>query len=260
MDITYPELWLLELGCKSDASWLPVVWLDDTQRVQESGYNEQWNCPPNGLTVRGMARLLVDMQNRGLIEIWQVVNDEPSGVVVPKDCGELHAWLIDERRRLRGMIPWISRVPFHCVRVTAAGIARWEKYAHPDWSRYRGDFEGRLEAPGETVWTQSAMTEAFAREVLEVYGDDVFFPSTMHWETLQTTVHEPWDVFPGKRLPRGVTLTVNVTEYGPRSISCDDCELNAKNQDQYRRFCNICDWYERGVRNHPDRPLPTKRH
>jgi hypothetical protein len=259
MDLPYPELWVLEVCVTSDARWLPLAWLVDTKTIRESGLNEQWSCPANGLTFGGLCRLLVTLERRGLIEFLLVVDHRDVGSYVPSDPRILHAMLLDEFFRERGMVPRFHQGGFHYVRITSLGIARWEEYAKPDWGKYRGDFLGRLWEAGESVWSQTAMTEDFARLALDVYAADQFHPAEIHRETAVTTVHEPWQVFPGKWLPRGVTVTVDVTEYAQRSFLGEQWLLVAERYAlQKRMFHDLCHWYERDLRHHPDRPRRTK--
>lgn len=260
--LSYPELWLLELGCINDADWLPMVRLVDTREVRRKGFSEQWNFPPSGLTGGGFARVVWELWRRRELKLrtrssWDDEGFMPS---VPAHPFVLHSMLIEDylrRRRVGARRRMVAPPHRHYLRVTEDGIRRWEEYAQPDWSRYRGEFTGELCERGETTWSQSAANELFAREVLEVNSMDAFHPGKIHWETTQVEYHRPWQPFDGKQLPEGVTVSVRVTEFGQRSYDPDEWEADRlQDQEYHRRLRDICRWYKNGVRDHPDRPKP----
>jgi hypothetical protein len=267
--LTYPELWLLELSTKYGAEREPFFFLPDNPLTRQTGYCEQWNCPANGLSARELCEVLWNLFESGEIT-FQSISGDPDlieTVFVPADSNDIYTKMLFEFRERRQKRRTQQQLTFryHCYRVTPAGIARWEEYAIPDWDRYRGDFSGRLWEPGETVWSQSATTEEFAREVLDVYAADLFHPSTLHWETAVVTLHQPWTPFPGKELPQGVTLSLKVTEHDQRSFG--EKEIVAfgghewfaiAHQEHYHHFCHICHWYQNGTHNHPARPAPQR--
>lgn len=258
--LSYPEVWLFERSVEHDACRLQLAWLPDTRLARQRDYCEQWNCPPHWLSGKQLCEEIWNLWHLGKLELF-VCEDIEEHSLVPSSASELHQLLVEEiqeRRAKKKSSGGVVRVPFRLFcRITPVGIARWERYAIPDWSRYRGDFVGQLHMPGTTIWSQIAMNESFAREVLDVYGFDVFQPATVHWETARVVRHEPWDVFLGKQLPQGVTLSVNVTEHAQRGFSCDEWEqVRAMDEEYHRRFREICHWYENGTHNHPDRPVP----
>lgn len=257
--LTYPELWLLELSVKNDAEWLPLAWLPDSRNERRRGFSEHWNCPANGLSISSLAEVMWSLYCRHEIELKRVSKvDEDEGIPFePASLSELHAHLLEERNlAIRDAPPWKHGCPFRDrCRVTAKGIARWEDCAKPDWTRYRGEFNGKRWECGEATWSQSAVLESFAREVLDVYSSDVIDPATIHWETAQVVHHEPWDVFPGKQLPHGITVSVSVTVHGRSEHPCDE-RVSQMLQEHYSRFRAICHWYENTTSNHPDRPKP----
>ncbi len=256
--LRYPEVWLLERSVEHHAGRLQLAWLPDTRRARQSGYSELWNCPPHGLSGKQLCEVLWNLWHQGELElrVCEGIEEQP---LVPANASELHQLLVEEilgcrAKKLSGAV----RIPFRLFyRITAVGIAVWEGYAIADWSRFRGALFGRLYTPGKTTWSQSAMNELFAREVLDVDGSNVFQPATIHWETAQVVHHEPWDLFPGKQLAHGVTVSVGVTEHAQRGFDCDEWEQVRPMDENYRRrFCEICDWYQNGTHNHPDRPRP----
>jgi hypothetical protein len=254
--LRYPELWLLERCCTHDACWLPLALLPDTEKSGKSGYSEYWNSPPHGRSGRELSEVMWDLFRRDEIE-FRLLGDSADELFVPRYAEDIHSRMnaeVEECRSSKSF--WRSN--HHCFRVTSIGVALWESFAIPDWDRFRGDFDGKLWKPGETNWSQSATTEAFAREVLDVYGSDPFEPTTLFWETATVATHRPWIPFPGKELPFGVTVSVRVTEVGQRSFTADE-SLSARPlfAEHRRRFGEICRrWYQNGTHNHPQRPSP----
>ena len=264
-ELTYPELWLLELSTKYDAARMPFRWSPDTSSERQSGYNEQWNCPPHGLSGRELCELLWKLFDLGDIE-FQSISGEPDRietVFAPADANDIYetmAFEVSEYVRTRRTREYLAS-PYHSYRVASAGIARWENYAVPNWDRYHGECIGRLYESGDTVWSQSATTEEFAREVVEITASDPMEPVTLHWDTAVVTGHEPWTPFPGKILARGVTLTLKATEHGQRYSGDEDVvvfggrkQFNTLRQKYHDRLRAICDWYKNDTHNHPDRP------
>lgn len=259
--LSYPELWLLERGINCDGCWLPFALLPDTREERRVGFSEQWNCLSNGLSIQGLSELMWELFQRDELEFRndRYIEEEAAIPFIPASSSSIQSFLNEECERfLRKERPWKDGCPFQCCcRVTAKGIACWEEYATPDWTRYRGEFDGQIWEPGETIWSQSAVEESFAREVLDVYGTDVFHPATINWETARLVHHNPWVPFRGKQLPRGVTVSVNVTEHGQREFPCSEWEqVRLMDEEHHRRFREICHWYQNGTHNHPDRPRP----
>lgn len=144
--------------------------------------------------------------------------------------------------------------------LTPKGIAAWESYARPDWGRFRGEWRGQLqEGIKETIWSQTAQHEAFAREVLTVNAMDPFRPSVIHWDSTFVAMHEPWEPMPGKTLPFAVTVYVRVTELGSFGFTADEyAEVKPICDECYRRFGETCRWYDVYLGKHPDCP-PRRR-
>ena len=259
--LTYPEIWLLELGVNHRAAWLPLGYLPDSESEQREGFSQLWNCPTNDLSVGELSEVIWDLWRQGDIEFERIIRDGDLTNVPfqPTDRSVLQNTLANEFDiATHCPPPWKHGSPFqHYYRVTNIGIASWEGFAVPNWSRFRGELTGRLWEPGETIWSQSASNEAFAREVLEIYASDVFEPATIHWKTIHVEGHTPWVPFEGKQLPTAVTVSVHVTEHGQRQIPCDEwAALSPQNDMHQQRFAEICHWYKNGVCNHPNRPTP----
>ena len=257
--LSYPEVWLFERSVEHDACRLQLAWLPDTRLARQRDYCELWNCPPHWLSGKQLCEEIWNLWHRGELELF-VCEDDKEQSLVPANASELHQLLIEEIlecRRAQKASEDAVRIPFRLFyRITAVGTARWEGYAIADWSRYL-EVLMHYESGKATTWSLTAMNEFIVREALDVYGSDVFQPTTIHWETVQVVHHEPWDLFPGKQLPHGVTLSVAVTEHAQRGFSCDEWEqVRAMDEEYHRRFREICHWYENGTHNHPDRPVP----
>jgi hypothetical protein len=248
--LPYCELWLLERAIDADGLWIPLWRIPETSHAREVGFREDLNCPLSGLELAELADLLSCLFSRGEIEFENHAHDQHVSLG-PRRAAEVLTWLEDalEQRRIR-----LSEVDSQrCYRATSKGVARWERHALPDWNKYRGEFAGRLWDAGETTWSQSAATETFAREVLKVYSLDPFNPVVVHWETARIELHTPWEPMPGKKLPQGVTLSMQVTEYGPQGVPCQEWTAPIV-REYHRQFRGICHWYENSTSNHPDRP------
>lgn len=254
MNISYPELWFLEAIVNCQAAWLPFPLLPNTREERRKGFSEQWNLPVNGLNAVTMGEVLWTLTHRGEMKLGFENDDGELREIVPDSSKGLAELLVSECR-LFSERKWAAS--YHYVTITPAGIARWENYALPDWNRYRGIGVQHTCEPGEVVWHQEAATEEFAREVLEVMGMDVFHPVLLHWDRAVVTMTSPWEAMRGKFLLHGVTVSVPATQYEQRGFHYEEwCEIEANHKEFYRRFGEICRWYERSVTNHPDRPLP----
>lgn len=265
-ELTYPELWLLELGVSYDAEWKPFYFLPDTAETRRTGLCLQWNCPANGLSGRELCDVLWQLFDRGEIHFRcksQKTDIIETAFVPTKStdiCERMAFEFHEERRTYR--TPQHLMFPYHSYQVTSAGVARWETYAVPNWDRYYSEHSIWSDESGDTVWSRSATTEAFAREVVEVQASDPSRLVTLYWETLVVTQHEPWTPLPGKALPHGVTLKLNVTEHDDsQSFGDEDVvhpdgwkTFNARCRKHHDRFRDICNWYQNGTHNHPDRP------
>ncbi len=112
---------------------------------------------------------------------------------------------------------------------------------------------------GETVWSDVASTESFAREWLEFEGRDYIWLATIHWETARVEHFSPWTPKFGKTLPHGVRVVVQVTSHGyAQGLS----EIPAEFQDRFDDYdardelrLKLGCWYANGTCNHPDRPI-----
>jgi hypothetical protein len=256
MDIVYSELWFLEAIVNCEAAWLPFPLLPDTREGRRKGFSEQWNMPVNGLNPATMGEVLWTLIHRGELKLGFRIDDGEWREITP-DSSKILAELLASECSLFSKRKWAEN--YHYVTITPAGIARWETYAIPDWMRYRGNGVHHTFEPGEVVWHQAAATEEFAREVLEVIGMHPFHPVSLHWDKAVVTITSPWEAMRGKYLPHGVTVSVPVTQYEQRSFPCEEwCNVESTHKEYYRRFGEICHWYERSVMNHPDRPLPLK--
>lgn len=64
---------------------------------------------------------------------------------------------------------------------------------------------------------------------------------------------------PGKKLPSGVTVYVQVTELGSFPVWCDDFEKLKPERDEYRRRWDFIErWYKVDLGKHSDCP-PRRR-
>lgn len=255
--MNYGELWFLELGVVQRGAFLPLGWLPDSDEERRTGFSEQWNCPHNGLCLDEITNVLWRLQQSSQIELITHSDDAASDVVlVPSSLAELQGIVEAELEAARQLsFPPSGPSPFrYWYRVTSDGIAKWEQYAKPDWSRYRGDVEGQLFEPGETVWSQEAMTEDFAREVIDLRASDPFEPIAVRWSESKVEQLVPWEPMPGKQLPSGVVVSVPVTELErPDGIPFDDFVRMTQLEEFNRRFGLICKWFENSTHNHPAR-------
>lgn len=254
----FGELWILELGVVQQGAFLPLGWLPDSDDERQEGFSEQWNCPNNGLSLDEITNVLWRLQQSSQIELITHSDDAASDVFfVPSSVIELQGIVESEFEASRQLsFPRSGPLPFrYWYRVTSNGIAKWEQYAMPDWSRFRPDVEGRLFESGETVWSQAAMTEDFAREVIDIWASDPFEPIEVHWSAAKVEQLAPWEPMPGKQLPSGVVVSVPVTELErPDGIPFDDVVRMKQSKEFHRRFGLICKWFEHSTRDHPDRP------
>ncbi len=258
--LPYGELWLLERGVECDGDWVPLLLLPHTQREREQGFSELFNCDLHGLSTSDLADMLWKLFAGNEIEFnyhaieFNCRAEDQQHVVSPTEASDVHAWLLEEQEYRE--VPPKERRFRRWYRVTGPGIARWEAYAIPNWNKYRGDFTGRLYEGGETTWSQTTVTEPFAREVFEAYAMDVWHPAQVHWDTLRVEHRAPWAPFRGKELPAAVTVSVEVTEHGSKEeFTAEEwMAVRTVQEEHWRRFCDICHWYEKGTSNHPERP------
>lgn len=266
--LSFGELWLLYLGIHRDNDPNPIGCIHDGKLTRESGYNENLNMPANGLSPRSRAQILTKMQDAGLIEIFrrESPDDEDSRRLPFNTCDlEQFEAVIQQETEGWFQIQCGDR-PYPChvfYELTPEGIAAWESYARPDWGRFRGEWRGHFHQEGikETIWSQSAQHEAFAREVLTVNAMDPFSRAVIHWDSEFVAAQEPWEPMPGKTLPSGVTVYVRVIELGMFSGGCtaeEYAEVKPFSDECYRRFGEICRWYDVYLGKHPDCP-PRRR-
>ena len=257
MEISYPELWLLEVPVRCDTV-MPFPFVVETEFDRECGFSQRWGVPLNGLSLRQIAETMWSLHQRGEVEFWSGSWAEagqelyrPSSICQVEDCLE-REWQTFRTAKQ-------SASHYHRYSLTPTGMARWEAYAQPDWSRFRG--EGRFHdgQPGLTTWFQFATNERFAREVLEVMAMDVFHPVTLDWRNALVSDIAPWEAMPGKTFARGVKVSVPAMQSEQRGILCQEWSMvGANHSEYYRRFGEICRWYQRGVEDHPDRPQPPE--
>src|SRR5690349_3143604 len=111
--LTYPELWLLELGAKNDAASLPFAWLPDTAQERKKGFCKHWNCPPHGLSGRELSEVMWMLFGRGEIEFEQSVGRDPDASrapLIPISAAEIYEELLSDvqeyRRRRKSSQQW----------------------------------------------------------------------------------------------------------------------------------------------------------
>ncbi len=263
--LSFGELWLLYLGINRGNYPLPIGFIHDGKWTRESGFNENMNMPANGLSPRSRAEILRKMSDAGDIEVFCLESPEDEDSQrLPFDTSDLDHF---ERVIQQENEVWFQEpngelhIPFRVFyQLTSKGIAAWETYARPNWGRFRGEWRGqRQEGIQETIWSQTAQNEAFAREVPTVNAMEPFHPSVIHWDSQFVAVNKPWEPMPGKTLPSGVTVYVRVTELGSFGFTADEyAEVKPICDECHRRFSETCRWYEVYLEKHPNCP-PRRR-
>ncbi len=239
MTITYDELWMLERAAEAPA-WVPLAWLYETPNEKLAAHHVTFNCLTHGLSNADIAGLLFRLWKTGLIEI--VAKGSKPYTTAQADV--LRGWFKES-------IPHEAFPATHGFRMTDKGVARWEAFALPDWDRCRTALSVSKTADGGSFWKLSATTEAFARELLEMWAGESAETVRVNWDTLECQHHQPWSPCGGKTLPAGVTLQVEVTPRGDRPLTAEEA---AAAQSLSLKLAELPDWYSNGTFNHPDRP------
>lgn len=258
--LSFGELWLLYVSIDLENCRLPIGWMLDGKQTRETGYNPQWNMPANGMSVSEFAEVLLRLRDRGEIEIFAQEDFEANTPRIPLESSDVDLVCrvirkeTDARRLITlGAGPYPFRVFYQ---LTPRGIAAWESYAKPNWERYRGEWRGNVqEWVCDTIWSQSAQNESFARKVLTAYAMSPSSPSLIHRDSAFVAVHDVWEPIPGKTLVGGVTLYVRVTELGRFEFEAEDyARVRPLCDENYRELRDLCRWYDVFLGGHPDCP------
>lgn len=262
--LSFGELWLLYLSVELENRPLPIRWMLDGKLTRETGYNPQWNMPANRMTVSEFAEVLLRLRDRGHIEIFarQDLDDDSLRIPLESSDVDLVSRVIRKETVARRLMPHgDGPYPFRVFyQLTPVGIAAWEEYAQPNWERYRGESRGNVqEWVCETIWSQQAQSESFARALLTNDAMNPSCPSLIHWDCVFVAVHDSWEPFPGKTLVGGITLYVRVTELGRFEFEAEDYARVRPLCDEYYRECHeLCRWYAVPLGDHPDCPKKAR--
>lgn len=243
MSLSYPELWILQTAIDMGRCWLPVHSLAEREEG-DSGVN--WNKPPHGLSIPEIADILWSFYQQGDIEFSDSRQTE------------------DHRPRYRpdskNEISSIVESGGYFI-IAAAGVARWERHAKPNWSKYTDGVYRHRSENGMETWSATSMTEFRTRALLKMEARNPDIPYSIDWTSAKVEYFRPWEPFAGKRLPRGVNVSVRVTEQPSRCyLHTDGCILfnQSKYSSYLRKLVKFSRWYEHGIDDHPDRPRATK--
>ena len=262
--LSFGELWLLYVSIYLENCHMPKGWILDGDQTRETGYNAHLNMPANGMTVPEFAENLLRLRDRGHIEIITQEDFERDSPRIPLEISDiaLVCQVICEETDARRLIslgagPYPFRVFYQ---LTPEGIAAWEAYAQPNWERYRGESRGNVqEWVCETIWSQQAQSESFARALLTNDAMNPSCPSLIHWDSEFVASHNSWEPLPGKTLLGGVTLYVRVTELGRFEFEAEDyARVRPLCDEYYREFGELCRWYDVWLGDHPDCPKRTR--
>lgn len=258
MSMNYAERWFLEVGVNLCGSRIGFCSLPDSVEDLQSGISALFNTAVNGLSAKQIGETLwMLFQNDDIqFQEQESVLAAPKLPFLPESSEQITALIspwCESSRKSRSRRA--SRF-FYSYSVTESGVARWEEYAQPDWAKYRGGSKHKKLESGVSLWTEIALNESFARELLEFHATKYLKSDVIHWETVEIEKLIPWKPIPQKVLPAAVKISVQVTEIEPLPYPDNIlawCEW-MKKHDQW--FREICRWYNRGVMNHPDRPQP----
>lgn len=221
----YGELWLLEVVAAAhplDDGWIPFWPLakDDPG----SYLNFPAHHLPYELLLKELVRLFAD------------------GDLIASDQESHHnatRFFTPTPRQIESALQEGRTAPWLCYTMTPQGLSRWERYAEPDWTCYRGGVQGW--GRGQPV-AATAETFGVARRWIEYLceGDIV------HWSNATCLLIRPWRVLPFKRLECGVRVVVSTTavEPGPLDPTVDWC---ARERVRERLLEGIHPWYRHGV-------------
>lgn len=251
-DLSYAELWVLEISAKESGLLIPVHHLLESSGDRERHFHQLYNMPLTGMDGGQLGETLWKLWKSGKIFI--------ENQQIPVSDGEIPCNHLPDsaesltQRLLRDFDLYILgyQKPFLDVvypdgllvyHLTRQGFSDWEAFAAPTWDKFRGDFCGGREEPGESIWSQTATTREFAIRVLTNQASRWHQPVSIDWSTVTCEWFHPWVVCPEKILPQGVKVSVQVIEHESRGLHSDD----------WLEFCDICYWY-RSVHEHPDCP------
>lgn len=244
MSLSYHELWILQTVIDIGWCWLPVDGLAEPEEPDSPTY---WNKPSHGLSITELADILWSLYQHDDIEFKDLrgnANQHP--VYLPASVSEIVSMFNPEERY------WFC--------IAAAGVARWEEFAQPNWSRFvdfSGGYHDDIDHPYFSViaTTERRIKTCLRHEVR--YSQNRRELTRIAWDTAKTTMLTPWEPYPGKILPRGVSLTVDYKIYPESDRIPGDSEFEILGWSAYwRRREKLYRWYEHGIDDHPDRPQP----
>ena len=242
MLIPYDELWMLERAAEAPA-WVPLAWLYETANEALTAHHVTFNCPTHGMSNADIAGLLFRLWQTRLIEIVA----KGSKPYTSEQADALRGWF-------KQHIPQDAFPATHGFRMTDKGMARWEAFAQPDWDHCRTALSVSKTADGGSFWKLSTTTQEFARELLEMWAAEAVASVRVNWDTLESQSHQPWSPCGAKTLPAGVTMQVEVTSRGSRSLTADEA---AAARVLTAKFSALPNWYANGTFNHPNCPTSS---
>ena len=253
--LPYPELWILERPIE-EASEIYLDWILHPDDFTATGYSLRWSAPVIGGTVQQLAQTLWKLWRRGDV-VLSTGYGTAKVVSNPNGIDQVEDWFApDSQMRLS-------------YSISPRGIERWERHAMPDWDRYLSHWDeiesDNRQVIGETVWSNTATSEMWARRCLQNYVDyRTAHYAVAHWENAYIERFAPYIPIPGKILPEGIRVTVPVMNYGsgrerevwpPPCFQYVDSEAEWKrSEDHWKERVDLARWYSNGTMYHPDRP------